>query len=93
MLSRKQFLRFTFVLVVIAFITTGVFMSIRNNQDNIVNSVVQGICSKTFCTLFFVSVQGEFLQATVKIAYRANQGRIFGTGTEAFGKDLLFERS
>ena len=36
MLSRKQFLRFTFVLVVIAFITTGVFMSIRNNQDNIV---------------------------------------------------------
>lgn len=39
MLSRKQFLRFTFVLVVIAFITTGVFMSIRNNQDNIVNSV------------------------------------------------------
>lgn len=43
MLSRKQFLRFTFVLVVIAFITTGVFMSIRNNQDNIVNSVVSSI--------------------------------------------------
>ena len=43
MLSRKQFLRFTFVLVVIAFITTGEFMSIRNNQDNIVNSVVSSI--------------------------------------------------
>ena len=43
MLSRKQFLRFTFVLVVIAFITPGVFMSIRNNQDNIVNSVVSSI--------------------------------------------------
>lgn len=43
MLSRKQFLRFTFVLVVIAFITTGVFMSIHNNQDNIVNSVVSSI--------------------------------------------------
>ena len=43
MLSRKQFLRFTFVLVVIAFITTGVFMSIRNNQDNIVYSVVSSI--------------------------------------------------
>ena len=43
MLSRKQFLRVTFVLVVIAFITTGVFMSIRNNQDNIVNSVVSSI--------------------------------------------------
>ena len=43
MLSRKQFLRFTFVLVVIAFITTGVFMSIRNNQDNIVNSVVSSM--------------------------------------------------
>lgn len=43
MLSRKQFLRLTFVLVVIAFITTGVFMSIRNNQDNIVNSVVSSI--------------------------------------------------
>lgn len=43
MLSRKQFLRFTFVLVVIAFITTGIFMSIRNNQDNIVNSVVSSI--------------------------------------------------
>lgn len=43
MLSRKQFLRFTFVLVVIAFIMTGVFMSIRNNQDNIVNSVVSSI--------------------------------------------------
>lgn len=43
MLSRKQFLRFTFVLVVIAFITIGVFMSIRNNQDNIVNSVVSSI--------------------------------------------------
>lgn len=43
MLSRKQFLRFTFVLVVIAFITTGVFMSIRNNQDNIVNSMVSSI--------------------------------------------------
>lgn len=43
MLSRKQFLRFTFVLVVIAFITTEVFMSIRNNQDNIVNSVVSSI--------------------------------------------------
>lgn len=43
MLSRKQFLRFTFVLVIIAFITTGVFMSIRNNQDNIVNSVVSSI--------------------------------------------------
>lgn len=43
MLSRKQFLRFTFVLLVIAFITTGVFMSIRNNQDNIVNSVVSSI--------------------------------------------------
>lgn len=43
MLSRKQFLRFIFVLVVIAFITTGVFMSIRNNQDNIVNSVVSSI--------------------------------------------------
>ena len=43
MLSRKQFLRFTFVLVVIAFITTGVFMSIRNNQDNILNSVVSSI--------------------------------------------------
>ena len=42
-MSKKAFIRFTIVLLVIGALFTAVFMGIRNNQQNIVNAVVSSI--------------------------------------------------
>lgn len=42
-MSKKEFIRFTLVLLTIGAIMTTIFMSIRNNQQNIVNAVVSSM--------------------------------------------------
>ena len=42
-MSKKAFIRFTIVLVTIGGISTAVFMGIRNNQQNIVDTMVSSI--------------------------------------------------
>lgn len=42
-MSKKAFIRFTVVLLAIGAITTAVFMGIRNNQQNIVDTMVSSI--------------------------------------------------
>lgn len=55
-MSKKEFIRFTLVLLTIGAIMTTIFMSIRNNQQNIVNAVVSSMekimgveCKETWC--------------------------------------------
>lgn len=42
-MSKKAFIRFTIVLLVIGALFTAVFMGIRNNQQNIVDTMVSSI--------------------------------------------------
>lgn len=42
-MSKKAFIRFTIVLLVIGTLFTAVFMGIRNNQQNIVDTMVSSI--------------------------------------------------
>lgn len=42
-MSKKAFIRFTIVLLVIGALFTAVFMGIRNNQQNIVDIMVSSI--------------------------------------------------